>query len=373
MAKLTWRERFLIACGPGVLAGITVSDWLRLLRDNRFAVDLPYWPRAAAVSLSAVINSLFRWQEELRYRRKWESVSVPPPLFVLGHWRSGTTHLHYLLGLDDRFACPNLYQVHFPHTFLSTEKNLSALVGFLLPRHRPYDNVRLALEVPDEDEFALCTWGLMTPYLAGVFSRRAEAYDQFLTMQDVSPAAVEAWKLALWSYVQKLTFKHSKPLILKSPPHTGRIKHLLHLFPDARFIHIHRDPTAVFQSYVHTHETGLPFGRLQRSDRLDWTERLIRQYKQLHEAYFEQRVLIPAGRFHEMTYEQLEHDPLGELQKLYESLSLPAFSHVEPTLRVYLDSQAGYRKNAFGELDRDVKERIKSEWRQCYEEWGYSS
>src|SRR5258706_4934382 len=117
----TWRERFLIRCGPGILAGITLGDWLALLRENRFSVDLTHLVRAASISFSAVVNSVFRWYEDRRYGRKWKDLPIAPPLFVLGHWRSGTTHLHYLLALDDRFACPNLYQVFYPHTFLSTE------------------------------------------------------------------------------------------------------------------------------------------------------------------------------------------------------------------------------------------------------------
>jgi hypothetical protein len=148
---LSWRERLLIACGPGVLAGVTLGDWLALLRDNRFSVDLAYLPRAVAISCAALLNSLFRWYEEERYGRKWKDVAVPPPLFVLGHWRSGTTHLHYLLGRDDRFACPNFYEVFFPHTFLSTPRWVSGLTAFLLPEHRAYDNVRLDLTVPCED------------------------------------------------------------------------------------------------------------------------------------------------------------------------------------------------------------------------------
>src|SRR5580765_8583165 len=106
---LSWRERLLIGCGPGVLAGITLGDWIRLLLDNRYSVDSPYLLRAASTSLCAVTNSAFRWYEERRYGRAWADVPVPPPVFVLGHWRSGTTHLHYLLGLDDRFACPTFY------------------------------------------------------------------------------------------------------------------------------------------------------------------------------------------------------------------------------------------------------------------------
>jgi omega-hydroxy-beta-dihydromenaquinone-9 sulfotransferase len=225
--------------------------------------------------------------------------------------------------------------------------------------------------VPDEDEFAICVSGFTTPYLTGVFPRRAEHYDQFLTFRNAAPQAVEVWKSSLRVFLKKLTLKHGRPLILKSPTHTCRIKLLLDMFPEAKFIHIHRDPYTVFQSFVHTHETGLPFSRLQRSDQLDWSQRVIRQYKELYAAFFEERGLIGDGRFHEICFEALEKDPVGEMRKLYESLDLPDFAAVEPPLRTYLDAQAGYRKNTFCELAPDVRRRIASEWKRCFDEWGY--
>lgn len=370
---LSWRERFLIACGPGVLAGITLIDWLKLLRENRFSVDFPYFPRAIATTFAAAANSVFAWYEKWRYGRKWKDVAVPPPLFVLGHWRSGTTHLHYLLGLDDRFACPNFYQVIYPHTFLSTEKKLSGLTAFLLPEYRAYDQVRLDLQVPCEDEFAMCVWGFMSLYLTGVFPRRTAHYDQFLTFRNAPPEAVEEWKSIMRLFLQKLTFQYGKPLILKSPAHTGRIKLLLEMFPDARFVHIHRDPYAVFQSSLHTFKTGLPFGRLQRTDKVDWSGRIIRQYKELYTAFFEERGLIAADHFHELAFEALEKDPIVEMRKLYEALGLPEFAKVESGLRTSVDSLSGYRKNTFPELAPEVRHRIADEWRRCFEEWGYAA
>lgn len=40
-------------------------------------------------------------------------------------------------------------------------------------------------------------------------------------------------------------------LLIKSPVHTGRVKTLLSIFPDAQFIYIHRNPYEVFQSALH--------------------------------------------------------------------------------------------------------------------------
>ena len=368
---LSWRERFLIACGPGVLAGITLRDWIRLLSDNQFAVDSPYLMRAAFISLAALINSPFRCVEDWRYGRKLKDVGVPAPIFVLGHWRSGTTHLHYLLAKDHRFAWPTFYEVFYPHTFLCTEGRFSAMQAFLLPEHRAYDNVHLDLSVPCEEEFAMCVQGFCTHYLSGVFPRNSAYYDRFLTLRNLPRDEIEKWKDALDRFLKKLTLKHRKPLILKSPGHTGRIKLLLEMFPQAKFIHIHRNPYAVFRSFVHTHETGLPYGRLQNTRQMDLIARVIWTYREVYDAFFEQRHLIPAGHFHEICFEELERDPMGEIRKLYGALAMPEFAEVEPALHRYVDSQKDYRKNVFAELAPDLRQRVSCEWRRCFEEWGY--
>src|SRR3954466_10094312 len=89
--------------GHNYLAGISFAEWWRLLRDNRFAVDAAYWHRAAVVSVLSLVNSLLRRTEERRFGRAIRATEIAePPIFVLGHWRSGTTHLHNLLALDGR-------------------------------------------------------------------------------------------------------------------------------------------------------------------------------------------------------------------------------------------------------------------------------
>src|SRR4030095_2748220 len=123
------------------------------------------------------------------------------------------------------------------------------------------------------------------------------------------------------------------------------------MFPEARFVHIHRNPYTVFQSFRHYFDTAMWYTYLQRPDLPGIDDRLIRRYNVLYDAFFEERSLIPEGRFHEIGFEQLERDPLGEIGKLYESLSLPGFGEFKPKLQHYVDSLSDYRKNEFGELD----------------------
>jgi hypothetical protein len=77
-----------------LLQGVTFADWWRLLARNRFAVDPPYWPRAAQLTLASLANSALARLEERRFGPRIDKVQVEPPLFILGHYRSGTTQLH---------------------------------------------------------------------------------------------------------------------------------------------------------------------------------------------------------------------------------------------------------------------------------------
>jgi hypothetical protein len=368
---MSWRERFLVRFGAGAFTGITLGRWLRVLRDNHFAVDRPYWARAALITLASIPNTLLAAWENGLYGRKVRNTPVAPPLFILGIWRSGTTHLHNLLAQDDRFAYPTTYQVFYPHTFLTTEKRNAPLVGFFLPKKRPQDNMALGVGEPQEDEFALCSLTGRALPLAWAFPRRAGNYGRYLTLREASASEVAEWKSALAWLVRKLSFKYGRPLVLKSPGHTCRIRLLLELFPQAKFVHIHRNPYDVFRSTQHMVRTATPWWALQRPDYGDLEGRTLRQYREVYDVFFQERGLIPRGHFHEVRFETLEADPVGQLRALYEALALPDFGHVEPALRRYLAALAGYTKNTLPELPAELRSRVAREWRRCFEEWGY--
>ena len=367
----SWRETFLLRVVSGQFAGITTGDWLSLLHNNRYAVDRPYLLRAALVTLGSLGNSVLRRCENAVYGARVRKTEVRSPLFILGHWRSGTTHLHNLLAVDQRFAYPNLYEIIFPHTFLCSEAIGARLLAPLVPKRRLGDNMAQHIGMAAEDEFALCTTTLRSPYLSWSFPRRAEHYDRYLTMSGVPDSEIAEWKQGLKLFLQKLTWKHRRPLVLKSPTHTGRIRLLLELFPDARFIHVHRNPYVVFVSTRHRRNVVAEYFRLQRSLAAD-DEMFIRRYLDMYDHFFAERALIPAGRYHEVAFEDLERDPVGQLREIYAKLDLPDFGEVETAVRQYVASLSGYRKNEYPELPATLRARIGSAWRRSFEEWGYA-
>jgi hypothetical protein len=350
---------------------MALGDWLRLLRERRFAIAPSSWPRALAISAQSLPTSLLRRYESWRYGSRLKEVTVESPLFVLGHWRQGTTHLHNLLAADRRFAFPNNYQACFPHTFLSSEAISARWIGFFMPRRRPMDNVAWDMESPQEDEFALCVATGMSPCMGWVFPAHRELYDRFLTLHEMTSDELEAWKAAFDLLLRKLTWKYGRPLVLKSPPHTGRIRLLIEMFPDARFVHVHRDPFAVFQSSRRTFLVNFEWQRLERPRLDDLDDWILRQYREMYDAFFAERDLIPAGRFHELRFEDLEKDPVGQLRATYEALGLPDFAVAAPAVETYVASLAGYRRNTFPELPGSLRQRIAQEWKPCFEAWGY--
>ena len=349
--------------------GITLQEWLRLLWKHRFAIDPLYWPRATFMSGISVINSIVRRRENRTYSLKVVDVNIKPPVFILGHWRSGTTHLHNLLAVDRQTAYPTAYQVLNPHTFLSTEK-YSRLV-FVSPKTRIIDNMSFGSEVPLEDEFAICGT-LRSPYLGWVFPRAADHYERYLTFRGIPEEEIAEWKTALLLFYKKLTWKYDRPLLLKSPPHTCRIRLLLDMFPDARFVHIYRNPYTVFQSTKQQYCRTLRTMTLQSVDFQHLDAQIIRRYKSMYDVFFEERALIPEGRLHEVRFEELEKDPVGQVRKIYERLNLPGFDTIQSSLQRYVDSLADYRKNQYPELPSSLRREIAQAWQQSFEQWGYT-
>jgi len=71
---MSWREALVTSLGPGYFGGTTPSIWLRVLRENQFEVDWPYWPRALVITLGSFQNALLPDRPKLR-----DGLGVPSP------------------------------------------------------------------------------------------------------------------------------------------------------------------------------------------------------------------------------------------------------------------------------------------------------
>ena len=216
--------------------GCNLISWLHLLWRGRFAVHPKYWHIALIITLVSSFHSVVRLLQLLVYGRAIARTEIKEaPIFIIGHWRTGTTWLHELLILDEHHSYPTTYQCFDPNHFLLTEGFFKRWMRFLLPSKRPMDNMPAGWERPQEDEFGLCMLGQPSPYLTIAFPNQAPKCPEFLDFQGVSPRALASWKHAFMRFLQTITFKDPRRLVLKSPPHSCRIETLLEMFPRAPF------------------------------------------------------------------------------------------------------------------------------------------
>lgn len=296
-----------------------------------------------------------------------------PPLFVLGHWRSGTTLLHELLIRDPSHTYATTYECFAPHHFLTSEDWFPKLVPWLLPKKRPMDNMAAGWDRPQEDEFALCSLGLPTPYRSWAFPQHGPVEGDWLTLENLTDAERKRWGAALDTFVRAIAVRRPGRMVLKSPPHTARVKTLLEVFPDARFVHIARDPHSLFPSTVRLWRTLSQVQGLQRpQEHYDWIEEeVLSNLVKMYDAYERDHRLIPEGRLVEIRYEDLIESPKGKLREVYDQLGLTTFDQAEAPLDAHLASQRDYRTNRFVVPD-DVRELVADRWGAYSERFGYA-
>lgn len=361
MQKLFWQ---------GIL-GMDLATLWRVLVRNRFRVGLRYWDRLCYLLFIASYNSIMACFERRCNGYKIEGTkAIAPPIFIIGHWRSGTTYLHNLLSFDETFTCPTYYQVMFPHHFVYSQPWGMSIFEYLSPGKRPMDNMTIAAKAPHEDEFALAAMSTVSPYMRVLFPVTGDNGFAALDPRHLEEKALDRWKAAFLHFVEKLTFSKGKRIVFKSPPHLGRVRVLLDLFPQAKFIHIYRNPYEVYLSTKHLWRAGFSFSHLQVPDADIVEEVILSWYTELFSLYERDRGLIPPGSLYEVSYEELVSNPRDSLENIYSCLGLPGFEKFWTRVTPYLERQKNYRKNTFV-LDAETKEKIRRRWEPAFQRYGY--
>jgi hypothetical protein len=310
------------------------------------------------------------------YGRRLAAMEIdPPPLFLLGHWRSGTTHLHNCIGRMPGFAFPTVYQVVFPGTFLTTRNSVGRVTERLLPETRGYDNVKQGWDEAAEDEIALAKTTGLSPYLGFMFPEHAARYERYVDFLEATAEERDRWKEGLRYFLKKVMLASGgRQVVLKSCAHTARIRILREMFPSARFLYIHRHPYRVFSSTLHMrgHTDWENFFQVPWEN---WEEERERQTlllgQRVFERYLEDRALLSDDRLVEIPYERFVGREVEVLRDAFARLGLPGWEHGEPALRDYLAGLDGYRTNALRITDRQ-KARVREAWHRAFEAHGYS-
>lgn len=358
---------------PRFWHGMRFSTWARELARNRFRISPSRVPMTAAITCFALFNSALSAVERSIYGRRIKAVKLAdPPVFILGHWRAGTTFLHELLIRDPAHAYPTTYRCFAPSHFVLSERFVTPWAGMFIPDRRPMDNMAAGWDRPMEDEFALANLGSPSMYLSWMFPNRGPKDAASLSLHDLPAREQERWRQDLLGFVQRLTMMDGRRLVLKSPTHTARIRTLRDMFPGARFVHIARDPYALYRSTVALWRSLSAEEGLQVVRDHSWVGRsVLDALKRMYDAYFEDRELLSADELVELRYEELVEDPAAQVRLIYERLGLGDYARIEPELNAHLTAVKNYRTNRHS-LDDEMAQEIRLEWQRYFEEFGYA-
>ena len=274
------------------------------------------------------------------------------------------------------WACPATYQCFAPHHFPLTERLFSGPLPSLMERAmgcrptRPRSKTAISYASPQEDEYALTFLGAGSPYLGLMFPSHRADFLRYRDLDAFSESERHVWKDRFLFFLKKITLRNpDKQLVLKSPAHSFRIKTLLELFPDARFVHIMRDPYAVFPSTLQTFKASFRYGSLETAAEPDWEDWVFEMGLSLYDTLEQTRKLIPPGHFHETRYEDLVKDPVGMMCKLYTRLDLDDFeTELRPGLETFLTRVSQHTNNQY-HLPAELRDVIGRRWKPILERY----
>jgi hypothetical protein len=185
----------------------------------------------------------------------FRKAKVKNPVFIIGHPRSGTTFIHHLFTQTDEMAAFTTWQLLFPA--LTARRIVKPIVRFLTRKHPmvliPEEaGHQIALDTVEEDEMLFLHTHDTQFVIIGTplgFSEKDYRKHRFHDFQPRKKRIKSA--LFLKSIFKRHIYDTGKTQIFAQTHFsTHRIKTLMEVFPDAKFIYMHRMPEETLPSYL---------------------------------------------------------------------------------------------------------------------------
>lgn len=349
------------------LAGCRLFLFLRL--SFKYGIEKKYlrkWFNCLIVSAICSFLGLF---DRFAFALK-KAPHSKPPVFILGHWRSGTTYLHNLMCLDPEAAYCTTYQTVFPNNLFAFQWLLKPAMAKNMPEKRPVDNVRLGAELPQEEEFALNNETPYSHYNWWFFPQQSESIvDEYLLGNTKRVSELSKFKKNYQRFVARcLVNTQGTRFISKNPPNTARIKILKELFPNAKFIYIHRNPYEVIYSSLRFFKSVLPGTQFQEISDDELTEIVLNTYKKMISQYEMDKEILNEGNLLEVQYLDLISNPADTIKNIYQEFLAEDYARVEPFLKDKLGDDHKIKDYKF---ERDFIDEVNNSLGPILEKLGY--
>ena len=329
------------------LIGSGPLNFIRVLHDGG-RISPEFYGKLLLSSIIVSVVSPFQLVDHFTWDRKVKHKSLEkPPLFILGHWRSGTTFLHNLLCQDPRSGYVSTFQSLFPGQ-MASQWLFKPLMKMTMPEKRPSDSVKLGVDLPQEDEFAM---GNLTPESFYHFFYFPEKYKHYrrLAIESVNTGDSKSWDDLYSNMLLKAALNtRAERLVVKNPVNTARIPALLRVYPDARFLFIHRNPVTTVLSTIKFFKAVMPTLWFHKVDDAFIEEMVFDNFDYMMRSFEEHKKSIPAGNLMEIGYEDFESSPALHALKIYSDLLHDDITPFKEKMNEYLSLQKGHKVNSYG-------------------------
>jgi hypothetical protein len=323
-----WRERLDRLC-------TALHDEASL---NALGTTIAYGQLVAALTTRLRATAMWRRNPEI------EDVAIPAPIIVIGQMRSGSTRMQRLLACDDRFAFTRFFESwnplpRWPRLPLDDRK----LRGWLALRVAHGLNPKFGVIHPVRPQQADEEIGLHNIALYGAAFEaqwRVPGFARHGESTDSRPIYAE-FKRHLQTIRWLREERSERPWILKLPQFSQDLDAVLHTFPDARVVVLHRDPVQVVGSCASLVHNQMAV----QSDDVDrgW----IGQEWLRKVALRESRIVQARQRHHvpsiDVAFGDMHADWSAEMRRVYDMLGLALTDDVERRMRRFMQKR-GHRK-----------------------------
>lgn len=214
-----------------------------------------------------------------------------------------------------------------------------------MPSKRPGDGMRISVNLPQEDEYALSNITHRSFYHFFYFPSNYSKYYKHYVRFELQPEEhIDTWKLDYRKLViQALLNTKGRRALLKNPVNTGRMKILIDVFPDADFIFMVRNPIIVYLSTKKFFTQLFPSVNLEKFTSEEIKGMILDLYELLMKDYISDKRFVGKDRIVEIRYEDFEVNPLEMVQQLYSKFSPKEIKDMNPVFEDFLAQQKKHK------------------------------
>lgn len=341
-----------------------------LMKSLREEAELNTIGRMVAYnSILVLLQNRLQIAEHLKRHPNILKEEITAPFVIAGLPRTGTTILQSLLSAVPGSRTMMFWECARPcpplkgkdNRLAQNHKEMDAMLKFVPGFNAIHP---IGAEYPQE---CLSFMAINFTSVQFELNFNVPSYQKWYNEQDLVPTMEYHKKcLQILQYYGKEQGKAEKQWVLKTPPYVSAVESVLAVYPDARVIQTHRDPSNVVLSvsslYYALHalscDTTTP-KKIAAAQLENWSNHLNKSMQA------RTRLAESDTPIYDLYFEQLLDNPVAEIKRVYEFFNIEWTQEIESTLNKYMSENGrekhgkhSYTKEMFGLVESDIEKHF---------------